>query len=167
MPKTIADILQLGDPRLYEVCDSIKQSEIHLVSGWINDLHEAMFDIRKTYGFGRGIAAPQLAIMKRLVYINIDRPWVLINPEIVNPSQVTFELWDDCMSFPNLLVKVARHQNITLKWKDENWEDHELTVEGALSELIQHEVDHLDGILCTMRAMDNQSFRWKNTPSIL
>jgi len=164
MPKTVSDILQLGDPRLYEICDPVQESELPEVSNWAQELHEAMSDIQQKYGFGRGIAAPQLGIMKRLVYINIDRPWIIINPEIVNPSNEKFELWDDCMSFPNLLVKVLRHQSLTLKWKDEKWKDQTLKVEGALSELIQHEVDHLDGVLCTMRAIDNQSFKWKNTP---
>lgn len=161
MPKTASNILLLGDPRLYEVCDSIMESELSTVTEWVKDLDDAMKDVQRIYGFGRGIAAPQLGIMKRLVYINIDRPWIIINPEIINPSTDRFELWDDCMSFPNLLVKVSRHQSLTLKWKDENWVDNEQPVEGALSELIQHEVDHLDGMLCTMRAIDDQSFKWK------
>lgn len=159
--KTVDDILKLGDPRLYEVCDPVQKEELPMVKQWVNDLHEAMEDIRAKYGFGRGIAAPQLGIMKRLFYLNLDRPYVIINPEIVNPSEKIFELWDDCMSFPNLFVKVKRHQSLTLEYLDENWEKQSWQVEGAISELVQHEYDHLDGILCTMRAIDEKSFKWR------
>lgn len=159
--KTIEDILKLGDPRLYENCEAITQEELPLVKTWVKDLHEAMEDIRKCYGFGRGIAAPQLGIMKRFFYLDLDKPYVIINPEIIDPSEEMFELWDDCMSFPNLLVKVKRHQSLTLDYLDENWEKQSWKVEGSISELIQHENDHLNGVLCTMRAIDDKSFKWK------
>jgi len=159
--KTIHDILKLGDPRLYEICEPVLESELDQVSGWVQELHEAMEDIRRVYKFGRGIAAPQLGIMKRMFYLNLDRPYVILNPELKNLSDEKFELWDDCMSFPNLLVKVARHQSLTLEYRDENWQKQSWTVAGAFSELIQHEYDHLDGILCTMRAVDQKAFKWK------
>jgi peptide deformylase len=160
--KTTDDILKLGDPRLYEICEPVYKEELPLVKTWVKDLHEAMEDIRARYGFGRGIAAPQLGIMKRLFYLNLGEPYIIINPEIIHPSQELIELWDDCMSFPNLLVKVKRYQSLTLEYLDENWEKQSWKVEGAISELIQHEYDHLDGILCTMRAIDDKSFRWKS-----
>jgi peptide deformylase len=72
-----------------------------------------------------------------------------------------FELWDDCMSFPNLLVKVKRHKSLTIKYLDENWQTQEWQMTDDLSELLQHEYDHLDGILCTMRAIDEKSFKWR------
>jgi peptide deformylase len=159
--KTIQDILKLGDPRLYEVCEPVLKSDLSLIPDWTQQLHEAMEDIRRVYGFGRGIAAPQLGIMKRMFYLNLDRPYIILNPELTGISEELFELWDDCMSFPNLLVKVNRHQSLTLEYLDENWEKQSWTVEGAISELIQHEYDHLNGILCTMRAIDEKSFKWK------
>jgi len=159
--KTINDILKLGDPRLYERCEPVLESELSLVSDWTQQLHEAMEDIRRVYQFGRGIAAPQLGIMKRMFYLNLDRPYIILNPELKDLSEGKFELWDDCMSFPNLLVKVKRHQSLTLEYRDENWQKQSWTVDGAISELIQHEYDHLDGILCTMRAIDEKSFKWK------
>ena len=159
--KTIHDILKLGDPRLYEVCEPVLREELSEVPGWIQQLHEAMEDVRRVYGFGRGIAAPQLGIMKRLFYLQLDRPYVVINPELTGLSEAKFELWDDCMSFPNLLVRVKRHQSLSLHYLDESWQPQVLKVEGAISELIQHEYDHLDGVLCTMRAVDEKSFKWK------
>ncbi|SNS09084.1 peptide deformylase [Belliella buryatensis] len=160
--KTVDDIVKLGDPRLYQVCEPVLKEELHLVEDWVKDLHDAMEDIRKVYGFGRGIAAPQLGIMKRLFYLNLDRPYIIINPFLKNQSKEMFELWDDCMSFPNLLVKVKRHQSLTLEYLDENWEKQSWDVTDAISELVQHEYDHLDGVLCTMRAIDDKSFRWKS-----
>ena len=159
--KKLSDMVMLGDPRLYEVCEPIEKSELHLLEGWVADLDNVMNEIRAKYNFGRAIAAPQLGTMKRLIYMNIDNPIVFINPEITYRSDDKFELWDDCMSFPNLFVKVRRHKKITIKYLDENWDAQVWKMEGDLSELLQHECDHLDGILSTMRAIDEKSFKWR------
>jgi len=159
--KTLSDLLLLGDPRLYETSTPVEKSELPLVAGWVADMDNVMREIRAKYNFGRAIAAPQLGIMKRLVYMNIDKPVVFINPGLQNLSPELFELWDDCMSFPNLLVKVKRHQSLTISYLDENWQPQQWHMEGALSELLQHECDHLDGILCTMRAIDEKGFKWR------
>jgi peptide deformylase len=162
MMKNLKDLLLLGDPRLYKICEPVTIDELPQVKEWIADLHHVMEEIRAKYQFGRAIAAPQLGIMKRLIYMNIDKPVVFINPVLENLSEEMFELWDDCMSFPNLLVKVKRHKSLTINYLDENWQPQAWKMEDALSELIQHEYDHLEGILCTMRAIDNQSFKWRN-----
>ena len=159
--KTLADLVMLGDPRLYETCEPVVEADLPLVAGWVADLHNVMSEVRARYHFGRGIAAPQLGIMKRLVYLHLDRPMVLLNPELTNCSEAMFELWDDCMSFPNLLVRVQRHTAVTVRYRDEHWQPQMWPVQDAISELLQHECDHLDGVLCTMRALDQQSFRWK------
>jgi len=159
--KSLTDLLQLGNPLLYEVCEPVLQSELPLVADWVLDLDNVMKEIRAKYNFGRAIAAPQLGIMKRLIYMNIDKPIVFINPEFSDLSTEMFELWDDCMSFPNLLVKVKRHKQLTINYLDENWKTQEWKVSDDLSELLQHEYDHLDGILCTMRAIDDKSFKWR------
>jgi len=159
--KTINDLLLLGDPRLYQVCEPVKQNELPLVKEWGNDLHHVMEQIRERYHFGRAIAAPQLGIMKRLIYMNVDKPVVFINPELSDLSDEKFELWDDCMSFPNLLVRVSRHRSLTIKYLDENWQPQQWQMTDSLSELLQHEYDHLEGILCTMRAVDEKAFKWR------
>jgi len=160
--KTIADLLFLGDPRLYETCEPVLKSELPLLAGWVADLDNVMKEVRHKYGFGRAIAAPQLGIMKRLIYMNIEKPVVFINPELDHLSAEMFELWDDCMSFPNLLVKVKRHCSLTINYLDENWEPQSRHLENDLAELLQHEFDHLNGILCTMRAVDDKAFKWRN-----
>jgi len=159
--KTLSNLLLLGDQRLYETCAPVEKPELPLVDGWVADMENVMREIRARYNFGRAIAAPQLGIMKRLVYMNIDKPVVFINPVLENLSPELLELWDDCMSFPNLLVKVKRHQSLTLSYLDENWQPQQWHMQGALSELLQHECDHLDGILCTMRAVDEKAFMWR------
>ncbi len=159
--KQLTDLLQLGNPLLYEKCSPVSQSELPLLLSWVADLHNVMEQIRSKYNFGRAIAAPQLGIMKRLIYMNIDKPTVFINPEFTYLSDEMFEIWDDCMSFPNLLVKVKRHKCLTIKYLDEHWNTKEWNMDNDLAELLQHENDHLDGILCTMRAIDEKSFKWR------
>src|SRR5260221_12874833 len=131
--KGLSDLLLLGNPQLYKVADPVLESELPQVEGWVADLHNVMQEIRAKYNFGRAIAAPQLGIMKRLIYMNIDKPVVFINPELTSLSNEMFELWDDCMSFPNLLVKVTRHRSLTIKYLDENWVPQEWKIEDALS----------------------------------
>ena len=159
--KKLEDLLLLGNPLLYEKCEPVLPDELPLVAGWVADLDNVMKEIRAKYNFGRAIAAPQLGIMKRLIYMNIDKPTVFINPEFTYLSEELFELWDDCMSFPNLLVKVKRHKKLTIKYLNENWQPREWHMEDDLSELLQHEYDHLDGILCISRAIDDKSFKWR------
>ena len=159
--KHLNDLLLLGDPRLYEVCEPVSKEELPLVKEWVADLHNVMEEIRAKYNFGRAIAAPQLGIMKRVIYMNIDKPVVFINPVFEKLSEEMFELWDDCMSFPNLLVKVKRHKSLTINYLNEHWQEQSWHMEDALSELLQHEYDHLNGILCTMRAVDDKSFQWR------
>ncbi|HEY4324426.1 MAG TPA: peptide deformylase [Mucilaginibacter sp.] len=159
--KSLNDLLLLGDPRLYETCAPVLETELPLIEGWVADMHNVMKEIREKYNFGRAIAAPQLGIMKRLIYMNIDEPVIFINPELTELSEQMFELWDDCMSFPNLLVKVKRHKSLSIKYLDQHWQPRELQMEDALSELLQHEYDHLNGILCTMRAIDQKAFKWR------
>jgi peptide deformylase len=156
----VKDIILLGDPRLYEVCESVKREELDLLTPQINLLFETILDFRKIYGRGRAIAAPQIGLKKRIICLNINKPIVIINPELSNFSEDSFELWDDCMSFPNLLVKIKRFKTLTLSFLDGNWEKQVWYVKDDLSELIQHEYDHLDGILAIQRAVDSKSFRW-------
>ena len=159
--KTINDLLVLGNPLLYEISEEVEPYELPLVNEWVQNLHDVMQDIRAKYNFGRAIATPQLGIMKRLIYMNVDNPTVFINPKITNKSPEMFEVWDDCMCFPNLFVKVFRHKSIEIEYLDENWEKRTALFENDLSELFQHEFDHLEGILCTMRAIDIKSFLWR------
>ena len=85
----------------------------------------------------------------------------MFNPQLSELSDEMFEVWDDCMSFPNLLVKVKRHKKLRITFRDLKWQEQSWQLSDDMAELIQHEYDHLDGILATQKAIDNQSFRWK------
>jgi peptide deformylase len=155
-------IIPLGDSRLYEKSTPVDKNEIEKLKPAIQDLHDILMEFRAKYKAGRAIAAPQIGVMKRLIYMNIDRPVVIINPVLSNMSNDLFELWDDCMCFPNLLVRLKRHRSLTLTFRDETWNEHSWNLENDLSELIQHEYDHLEGILATQRALDDKSFKWRS-----
>jgi peptide deformylase len=158
-------VLLLGDPRLHEVSAPVEPAEVANLLPVVRELHDILFEFKARfahYGAFRGIAAPQIGVMKRLIYVHLgDHPRVIFNPVLENRSGETFELWDDCMCFPNLLVRVRRHQSLTLRYRDEDWQEQVWDVAGSVSELIQHEYDHLDGILATQRALDGYSFRWR------
>jgi len=151
------EILLLGDPRLYQVALTVEKSDSTQLEPVVNAMHDAMMDFRKKYNRGRAIAAPQIGIMKRILYMHIDKPVVFINPEFTWKSPEIIELWDDCMSFPDLLVKVRRHAKCRMKFFDLDWKEQIWDLDGDLSELLQHEYDHLDGILAVMRACDEKS----------
>ncbi|MBQ4468234.1 MAG: peptide deformylase [Firmicutes bacterium] len=154
-------ILLLGDPRLYEISEEVRKEELEKLRPVFEDMFDCIKGIRRDYGFGRAIAAPQIGVMKRLICILTDKPYVIINPTLEFVGDEMMELMDDCMSFPNLLVRVRRYRHCILRYKDENWEDQEMPMDDDMSELIQHEYDHLDGILATMRAIDNKAFVMK------
>ncbi len=158
---SVKKILLLGNPKLYEVSENVKKEELNKIQNIVQDLHDTMMDFRQKYGVGRAIAAPQIGEMKRLIYMNIDNPIVFINPRLTFKDDEMIELWDDCMSFPDLLVKVKRYKNCVIDYLDMNWEKQSMKLEGDLSELLQHEYDHLDGILAVMRVVDNKSLAFK------
>ena len=151
----IKTIQRLGNPILLQKSvavdyedTSIKQLE--------SDLRDTARAFNQQYGWGRAISAVQIGVLKRVIYVDSPQQLLLINPKVVNPSKETIEIWDDCMSFPDLLIKVQRFKTFTLEFVDKNWQQQKLFIEGELSELLQHELDHLDGILATMQAIDSR-----------
>lgn len=152
------EILLLGNEELYQISEPVKPDEIETLKSVVQDLHDTLMNFREKYHAGRAIAAPQIGVKKRLLYMFIDKPVVFINPVLEFPDNEMMEVLDDCMSFPNLLVKVKRHKRCRIKYLDMEWKEQVMSLEGDLSELLQHEFDHLDGILATMRAIDNKSF---------
>jgi len=122
------------------------------------DLRATLHEFQRTHGFGRGISAVQIGEPKRLIYIELDgRAYRLRNPEYEFQSDEKFCLWDDCFSFPNLLVWLERSQRVRIRYVDEGGNLQKLDAEGPFSELLQHEIDHLDGVLAVDRALDRNS----------
>ena len=156
----VKEILLLGNERLYKKCASVQPGEN--VAEIQNDLHDTLLAFREKYHIGRAIAAPQIGIQKTINYMHVDKPVLLINPEMCILDHEQMEVLDDCMSFPGLLVRVMRYKKIEITYCDINWQNQVMVLEDDLSELLQHEYDHLDGILATMKAIDNRSFIFRD-----
>lgn len=154
----------LGDPLL-----RLESAEVEdLASPGHRDdvaaLKEALDDFRAERGFGRGIAAPQIGISRKIVALNLGSgTFVIINPKITRYGDAKFTMWDDCMSFPDLLVRLERSASVDVEFLDEGgrkveWKD----LGRAESELLQHEIDHLHGILAVDRALDRDSIVYRS-----
>ncbi len=167
----VREILLIGTQKLYEVSQEFCIEEINSLASIVQDLHDTLFEFRKNNGVGRAIAAPQIGVMKRIIYMHINSPVVFINPIIDQKSDQLITVWDDCMSFPQLLVKVERYKSCKISYYDQNWESKSMLLENDLSELLQHEYDHLNGVLAVSRAVDARSFAWRSqqrqSPSIV
>jgi peptide deformylase len=124
-------------------------------------LQDTLRDLRARHGLGRGLAAPQIGAPIRLVYVEVNEPLFLVNPEIVDVGESDFSVWDDCFSVPNLLVRVMRAYRIVVRYQDLRGKSHELTAEKDLAELLQHEIDHLDGVLMLDRAIGLDPFCYR------
>lgn len=159
------DILQLGNPVLFEESVRVGDVQSNEIKGIVRDLSDTLAAFRDTTGYGRGIASPQIGILKRVIFIRMQPAGFagpLINPEIVWASDSRFELWDDCFSFPDLMVRVSRAVQIRVDYQDDRGLKQTIEAEGDLSELLQHEIDHLDGILAVQRAISPQAFATRN-----
>ena len=148
-------VLILGDPLLRTKSEAVTNFSSDETRRVFRELKDELEDFRKEHGFGRGIAAIQIGITKRIIALNLgEGSFCIVNPEITHKSEKTFTLWDDCMSFPDLVVKVSRNESISVGYLDEDgnertWKD----LGRDVSELLQHEIDHLDGILALDRAI--------------
>jgi peptide deformylase len=154
-------VLLLGNPRLYELSRPVTDEEMPDIKPVINDLRDILVEFKELYNAGRGIAAPQIGILKRVIFLYLEEPHALINPILFDKSEEMVEIWDDCMCFPMLEVKVLRHATCKVRFRDRYWQEHVWDLKDGMAELLQHETDHLDGVLATQRAIDDRSFRWK------
>jgi peptide deformylase len=152
----VREILLLGNPILRQPCAVVKAPRTDEIQSIIVDLRDTLSDFRSRHGFGRGIAAPQIGASRRVIFVNADYIGPLINPTIVKRNRKKFRLWDDCFSFPDILVHVERNYSIEVNFLDEQGKKKHLRAEGSFSELLQHEIDHLHGVLAIDRAIDSK-----------
>ncbi len=158
----VREILLLGNPQLWHPSAPVINCRSRETRELIGDLAATLDNFREHNGFGRGIAAPQIGVQHRVLFLNIGESFPLINPTITRASRETMELWDDCFSIPNLMIRVQRHVEVDVSYTDDSGSQRVIKAQGALSELLQHEIDHLDGILATDRAIDGRSFAMRN-----
>ena len=149
-------ILLLGDPILRQVSHAMDDSQT--ATRVASDLADTLHEFRFLHGFGRAISAVQIGEPSRLIYAEFNgQIYTLVNPEYRWQSAETFELWDDCFSFPDLLVRVRRYKAVRIEYHDLAGNRQLTDASGPLSELLQHEMDHLDGVLAVDRAADTRS----------
>jgi peptide deformylase len=160
MPKAMAvkTILQLGDPGLREVARVVDDPAAPEVRALVEDLADTLAHWRKTTGYGRAIAAPQIGAGLRVIFLQLPgaEPWPFVNPEITGRSAEKIVVWDACLSFLSIFMQVERHREIIVRYQDlrGEWQELRAGADRDLSELLQHEIDHLDGILAVDRITD-------------
>ena len=154
----IRPILQLGDPLLREKSMPVEDPTSREIHDLVRDMADTLAHWRLTTGYGRGIAAPQLGVLQRVIFLKLPgvEPWPLINPEIISYSQERIVVWDACLSFLSIFMQVERCCRIAVRYQNLYGETLEFEAgdDRDLSELLQHEIDHLDGILAIDRVID-------------
>ena len=168
----IRTILRMGDPRLLEVSQPITDVPSKELQQLIQDMLETMEEHN-----GAGLAAPQIGVFQRLVvfgmkddvednerYPDTERVplTILINPEIECLGDEIVESWEGCLSIPGLRGLVPRYSRIRYKGSDPEGNKIDREVEGFHAIVVQHECDHLDGILYPMRMTDMSCFGFED-----
>ena len=135
------------DPILREKSKTLEKVNDEL-RALLDDMLETMYAAP-----GIGLAANQIGVLKRLIVIDINRdnekrnPIFLINPEIISSSKKTSIYEEGCLSLPGHYAEIERPAECNIKFVDYNGKEKELNAKGLLSTCIQHEIDHLNGIL--------------------
>ena len=154
----VRTVRQLGDPVLREKCNPVQDASAPEIRALVEDLQDTLAHWRKNTGYGRGIAAPQIGVLQRVIFLGLpgEAPWPLVNPKIIERSAGRIVVWDACLSFLSIFMQVERNREITVQYQDLQGKTHEIQAGELhdLSELLQHEIDHLDGILCLDRVTD-------------
>jgi len=135
-------IRQLGDPVLRARCERVHDPMSAATRLIADDLRDTLRAAKRKYRMGRALAASQIGAPVRIVFVEVDKQrWTMINPEITDVGPDDFLVWDDCFSFPNLLVRVTRAYTATLTYTDLKGKQHTMQLDGPMSELLQHEID--------------------------
>jgi peptide deformylase len=148
----IYPIVVYGDPVLKKKARDIKKGEVD-VSQLAEDMFETMYAAR-----GIGLAAPQIGKSLRMFVVDggpmeedelADFKKVFINPEIIEESGEPWVFEEGCLSIPNIREDIERNASLKIRYYDEHWEAHEEEFDGMKARIIQHEYDHIQGILFT------------------
>lgn len=160
----IRTVLRMGDPRLLEKAQPVKDFNDPQLHGLLADMRETMAHLD-----GAGLAAPQIGVSLRVVIFGFEAnarypdaapvPYtVLINPQLTPLSGEEEEAWEGCLSVPGLRGMVPRWKHLRYAGWDAQGQRYEREVEGFHARVVQHECDHLDGILYPMRIRDYRNF---------
>ena len=153
-------VLKMGDPLLYRKAEPAKEFNSPELAALIADMFDTMAALS-----GAGLAAPQIGVPQRVVIFAVEAnprypdvepvpSTVLINPTLTPIGNEMDDGWEGCLSVPGLRGLVSRHQNLRYTGFDQHGKPIDRTVSGFHARVVQHECDHLDGILYPMRLRD-------------
>jgi len=151
----IKEVLQFGNYKLREKSKKVKKFDNDF-KNIINDLKDTLEFLQQTRKIGRAIAAPQIGYLKYIIWYNIpEGAFIMVNPKIIWKSEETIEVWDSCYSFDvTFFVKIQRYKSIKVQYQDEEGNEKLEDYVDDMAELVQHEIDHLHGILATDHLKD-------------
>ncbi|MEW6662650.1 MAG: peptide deformylase [Bacillota bacterium] len=142
----VYSIVKIGDPILREKAKPVKEASPSL-NRLLQNMAETMYEAK-----GVGLAAPQIGVSKRVIVIDVGEGLLeIINPEVVEATGEETDV-EGCLSVPGVIGKVARYTYMRVKGRDRNWQAVEITGQGLLARALQHEIDHLEGILFVDKA---------------
>ena len=156
---TVRGIRIVGDPILRERCKEV--TNFNSINGVVTDLRDTLADFRNKNGFGSGIAAPQVGYVDRVIYISTPKfDGEMINPRIAGHGIETGLFWDECFSFElAFFAKVERWLTVEIEYSDSFGNIKMIKADDEhLSNLLQHEIDHLDGILFVDKAVKDGDY---------
>lgn len=153
----IRDVLLLGNPSLRKKSESVRNFDDEL-SHLLTDLKDTLTHIQKIKQIGRALAAPQINQMRSVIFFNLpEKSFFMVNPKITWKSEEKFSVWDSCFCFDvAFFIQIERYKSIKVRYQDEKGNEVFEQFDGEMSELIQHEIDHLDGVLATDHLIDNK-----------
>ncbi len=145
----IKKVLLVGNPLLRKKSGKVGDFNSPETKRVMRDLKGTLIDQQKRYKKGGGIAAPQIGQLKQIVFLNTKScSFYMINPKIIKKSKQMFYVWDMCLSCKvTFLARIKRYKKITVEYYTEKGEKIVADYKDYYSELIQHEIDHLNGIL--------------------
>ena len=161
---SVRTLLKMGDPRLLEISSPVDPIDPVALAPLLNDMWDTM-----TAANGAGLAAPQIGVLRRVVIFGYQRnsrypdappvpETVLINPQITPLGEAREQGWEGCLSVPGMRGLVPRFSEIRYRGYDQYGELIEREVSGFHARVVQHECDHLDGILYPQRIEDLRYF---------
>ncbi len=164
---TVRRVLKMGEPLLEQVAAPVERFDAEL-QALVRDMDDTMRSLN-----GAGIAAPQIGVSLRVVIFEVaDNPryphvspvpyTVLVNPQLTPLGSEQAEGWEGCLSVPGLRGLVPRYTRLRYRGSGLHGEPIERTVEGFHARVVQHEVDHLDGILYPRRIQDLRNFGFED-----
>ena len=159
---SILKIAKIGHPVLFKEADAVKSISKSEIKKLVMDMSETLLDAN-----GIGLAAPQVYVSKKIIIFRLDEESqinnkvtirVLINPSFKNQGKEYEEDWEGCLSIPGMIGKVRRFKNITYQGYDLKGRLIKEDASGIQARVIQHECDHLNGILYTSKLVDPKYF---------